>query len=701
MENGQTEEQKSNIIRDEPDVPEERKALVTKWLGRIQKAEAHFDKDFERMRRDMALATNGAKKEWIDEEYYVANILNRYTNMKVATLYAKNPKVRAKNKPKLYYTIWDGEPESYMRAVESLMVAQQTMMPPDPMAQELVQEVESVQVQMEQLKRTGKTLEYLFNYFLKEQKPNFKKQLKQMVRRASNTGIGYLQIGFQRSTGTRTEIKTKLDDIRDRLAKIERLSADIQDEMVMEGEAEIEELRLLMQQLEQDAQYVIREGLVFDFPRSTEIVVCDECTNLDGFVNAGFVARIEHCHPDKVKERYKVDVNQNYRRYDEATHRPIGGDNSYNARPGTFEGTDMGLCKLYHVQDKENEQTFTICDGYSDFLREPQSPDVIVEGFWTLFAFILNPIEDETRLYPLSDVELLFPMQEEYNRSRQAVREHRRRNRPGWIVAANVEDKDLDELQADEINVIIRMATLNPGQKVTDLIQPKPVAPIDPNLYEVNGVYQDILRVGGAQEAQFGGATGATATESSIGEQSRVNTTQSNVDDLDEFLSDIAAAGGQILLDMMSVEHVKRIVGPGAVWPELSRKEIQEELFLTIEAGSSGRPNKAQELANIERGMPFILQIPGLKPKFWGQRYVEVLFEDADIDEAMADDLPSMQAMNAMAARQGAANGGGAVGTTGVDPGMQGAAGGQNAPATAVTSGGAQPGYPAEGGMIQ
>src|SRR3546814_13935428 len=53
------------------------------------------------------------------------------------------------------------------------------------------------------------------------------------------------------------------------------------------------------------------------------------------------------------------------------------------------------------------------------------------------------------------------------------------------------------------------------------------------------------------------------------------------------------------------------MAGEGAVWPALSREDVISEIFLTVKAGSSGRPNKAAEIANRERAFPFIVQLPG------------------------------------------------------------------------------------------
>src|SRR3546814_6027780 len=94
--------------------------------------------------------------------------------------------------------------------------------------------------------------------------------------------------------------------------------------------------------------------------------------------------------------------------------------------------------------------------------------------------------------------------------------------------------------------------------------------------------------------ANLGGAAGATATESSIAEGSRISSLESNTDDLDELLTTLARATGQLMLMELSVEKVIEIVGPGAAWPNLDREAIVSEIFLEIGAGSSGRPNAAR-----------------------------------------------------------------------------------------------------------
>jgi hypothetical protein len=148
----------------------------------------------------------------------------------------------------------------------------------------------------------------------------------------------------------------------------------------------------------------------------------------------------------------------------------------------------------------------------------------------------------------------------------------------------------------------------------------------------------------------------------------------SSIDDLNDILTQLARAAGQVLLLNTSKETVLQIAGPGAVWPEMTAQEVAQEVFLEIEADSMGRPNQAQEVANMERLMPLMLQIPGMNPQWALEQLIQAMGSRIDITEAFVSDLPSIVAMNAM--KQVSNPGGGMM------PGaaMQGPEGAGNAP---------------------
>jgi hypothetical protein len=92
---------------------------------------------------------------------------------------------------------------------------------------------------------------------------------------------------------------------------------------------------------------------------------------------------------------------------------------------------------------------------------------------------------------------------------------------------------------------------------------------------------------------------------------------------------------------------------------------------LEVAAGSSGRPNKAAELANFERAMPYLSMLPGVNPEPLAKKGLDLL--DIDLEDAFVQGLPSIVAMNQMAGRNMAAGAGPN------DPNQQGSEGANNA----------------------
>jgi hypothetical protein len=159
---------------------------------------------------------------------------------------------------------------------------------------------------------------------------------------------------------------------------------------------------------------------------------------------------------------------------------------------------------------------------------------------------------------------------------------------------------------------------------------------------------QDILTVVGTQEANLGPTSNATATEVSVAESARLTSTGMAVDAIDGLLSELARAGGEILLMEMSPDTVSKIVGPGASWPTLDRETIKEQIVLEVQAASSGRPNRNLEMANFTQIAPILMQIPGVSAKFMAKEAVKRLDDRLDLEEAFAEGLPPVQQQGPM-----------------------------------------------------
>lgn len=687
--------------------PKERErdcALVTKILSAIKVDKSHHKDAFTRMRRDMFVANHGRREEW-HEDNYTANIAGRHVKQKTAALYAKNPKAVARRRETLDFAIWDESPDSLMMAFQTVQQAEMAMqqmqpqMAADPMtgepiqippelppgfeeAQAMIADFQQGLQRREMVKKFGKTLEVLFAHSVREQKPlDFKTAMKQVVRRACATGVGYIELNFQREYGPRSTVAEQLADARGRLEHLRRLTDEAAEGEIEDTEAEAAELMMSIEALQAEEEIVLREGLVFDYPLATKVIPDLMTRSLVGFVGARHLTLEYLFTKDQVEEMFpESDLDENYTGYhpngtplsDEASENRVApDDNEYDEN--AQKAKDGGLVCVYKHYDKGTGLCYYVAEGHKYFLRKPAAPDVFVEDFWPVYALTFNEVESEKELFPLSDVALLMPMQEEYNRSRQGMREHREAARPRWAYAkGRLSEEDARKLaNAKPFDVLA--LEIDGQTKLADILEPIPVPGVDPNLYGTDQYFTDIQFTVGSSEAQFGGISRATATESAIAANASTASDGASIDDLDTFLTVVARASGQILMKEMSAEKVMEIAGPGAVWPEMTLAEIANEIYLEVEAGSSGKPNSAVEIDNWQKMAPFIMQTPGINPAWIAKETIRRLDDKADMVEAIAANMPSVVMQNQMQQP--------GTGDPATSPEAQGAEGAQNTPA--------------------
>lgn len=752
----------SSVSREPPEPDEKRKALVTDWGSKVKSAKRKWEKVFKKMVRDQKFC---AGSQWPEEtkiaafnddfnDLYVANITLRHVKQRVAAVYAKNPKVVAKLRPRILSTVWDGTIQGLQEAQQTLQAQQMAMearqklgmglglglaaaqaglggmggaspsmdgapppeggpagpggppapgvpgglmsmlapqpgqppifplppeVPPDELsqAQAVIADAKNVKTQFDMLKRIGRTLEILFGFEMSQAQTSFKTRMKMTCRRAATSGVGWIKVGFQRIMAPQPDQDSVLGDSQAQLAFVQRVAADLADGKLTLDSPQAEQMRLVIASLGQTQEIVMREGLTFSWPKSTAIIPDESCVALRDFLGCEWVAE-EYClTPAEIQTTYKIDVGKQFTSYD----RNDSGKDFESTRPavrntdlpGSGATQDKGYALVWEIFNKTDGLVYVVCDGYKDFLREPAEPEFYTDRFWPWFLIAYNETDGE--VWPQSDVSLVRPMQLEINRSRQGLREHRFANRPKLAYADGVlSTEDIDALKNPPVNAMIAITGLQPGQNIDQVLMAIKGVPVDPNLYQTNETFQDMLRVAGDQQADLGPTSGATATESNIAAQARATSTGSEVDDIDDTLSALAQSAGQILLLNMSEEQVKKIVGPGAIWPQLTKGDVAQQMFLDIEAGSSGKPDQARELQNFERLAPILMQIPGIAPNFLAKEAISRMDDNIDLEDAIADGQPSVMAQNAV-------NPGASAGPPGSQPpGAQGPQGGANAP---------------------
>lgn len=683
-----------SIERDgEPSAPDA--ALVKEILAKIEVWKKHHEKAFERMRRDVRFATDKHGAQWDgtnaspDTNSYVANITHRHIQMRTGVLYAKNPRVKAGRRKRLDAVLWDGTPEMLNQAMQVMQQAGANAAAGqvDPSldvegAKQVIAEVLSIKQHRAMIDKIGLTAELVYHYYMNEGEPRFKARAKAWVRRAVTTGVSWLKLDFQREREYTPPTVAKIADFTTELNHLESELEKVADGETFEGSARIAEIKAQLDKLQAEPTVIKREGLVFDFPKSWRVILDDQCSQLTGLVDCMGLAQEMPLTQDEVREAFKVDLKGKF-----TVHKGIDKN-----------GKQRDEALLYEHYDRKTGLMCVVCTGYPDFIVRPGAPRVKIERFFPFYPLCFNESEcEEGEIYPPSDVELMAPMQREYNRSREALRQHRIASTPGYVANAGAfsNEEDVKKMGSRVAHEVLMLKGFPTDKPISNVIQAIPVEKIDQNVYMVDHVFQDLQRTTGDQEANLGGTAGGTATESSIAENSRMSTVASNIDDLDGVLTEVARDGSQVLLMELDQETAKRIAGKGAVWPQLDRETIAAELFLEIVAGSSGRPNRDRDAANFERIMPLLSQVPGINPMWLAKHGVQLMDETVDLEDALLEGIPSLTAMNAAIknVQSGAAPGGEATGDPRTDPTLQGGEGGDNAPGPAQADGGSAPGY--------
>lgn len=598
------------------------KNAVRLWVKRIRDAKVVFKKDFERMRENMEFAAGVQYKGQSDIESnkYISNLVLRAVNFKVAALYSRDPKAVARRRKRLDYQLYDGNPMTLMQAQMASMQGQQMGMPNMGADAILVDFMQGHQYE-QMIEKVCKTLEIVYGYECDSQTPEFKYQMKQLVRRTITTGVGYVRLNFSRQfdhalTSTATD-----DSLSMRAKRLEKLTQQHEDGDFDKDDQRMEQIRMLaaslVQSVQDGDQTNVDERLEFDFPPSTSIIIDPRCRALKGFVGAHWIAQQYIMPLTDINVFFETDIKAGgelIRYNQDGQERVASGEEQVDkdVKP---------LACLWEVFNLDTKSKFYVVDGHNEYVSAPEPLTPSINRFWPVFALTFNDIEVEqgmkASIYPPSDVQLMKAAQKEWNRTREALREHRIENTPFYCVRKGVlSDNDKEKLTNHKSGEVIELEGLQGDMDINKVIMAFKPAPIDQALYQTAPLEQDIQLAVGSQQANLGPSdTKGTATGQTISEQSRISVTSSNVDDLDDLLSDLAKASGEMMLREFSEQTVKRIAGQGAIWPSQNREDFLNEILLDVVASSSGRPNKAIEIANFERIAPFLLNA-GANP--WG-----------------------------------------------------------------------------------
>ena len=429
------------------------------------------------------------------------------------------------------------------------------------------------------LKLFARTLTVVLNRQLSE--AGLKKRAKSSVRSTMTTGLAWVKVTYQRDFGKDPIIQQRIADIQDNIAKIDALLEELKEsDSVDEHELTRQQLAEMVAALEEKAEVVVAEGLVIERMQAEDIVILDDLRDTDDYVNARAIAQRIWYTPEKYEETFGEEPPPKASSYSKSRTKDAGSTD------------EDKLIPVYEVWDREMTRVFTVSEDADRFSRDPFTPRVIGERFYPFFMLVFNQVDGS--FYPLSDVELLEELADEYNANRTQLAEHRGLLKPHWIAASDTDDKSIKRFTHADLGEVVLIDTN--GRPLRDVFDVPKMPEINPALYDTSPIRADIEMVSGAGDAARANlVTAKTATEAEILEAGLASRTDERKDTIEDWIQSIAQYSAEILLQELTGAQVQRIAGPEAVWPELTKDEIFDLVEIEIRAGTSGKPNKVRE----------------------------------------------------------------------------------------------------------
>lgn len=530
-------------------IPQEEKALVEKWQKLI-KARLKC-KDFEQFHkaipewRTYARGRQYSEEMDKDEQKHLVRANLIYSTMvnAVPQIYARNPQI-------------DVDP------TESVLP-----------------------IRYEAIKKFCSTLSIILNNQFSPAQANLKARAKANIMSTQTTAWGILKVLYQRDIVQDPIIKARMEDIQDNIKHVERLIKDIEDETQRAShEAMKEELKHQLMALEQKVEVVRQEGLVIDRVLSENLIISSNVRELGSYLQAEWMAESIYGSRDWAKDMFGFAPEK-------ATTYVRKGEGYQAEKPKEEEQEELCIWEIWH---RKTNTIYTICEGYSGYMREPYHPTRLGERWYPYFILAFNPVDGT--LIPLSDVEMLRELQDEYNETRTNLREHRRWSIPHWVgLKGSISKADAKALRDAEPFELVLIEG-DEGKPLRQYLEVFQNPPLDVKLYDTSAIRVDWELISGQPDA----ARGVVAKAKTLGEaeylqQGMATRMNDRVDINEDMMRDMAQYAAEILLQELTPEQVQRIAGPGAIWPRLTKDEVFDMVSIRIRAGSSGKPDKRLE----------------------------------------------------------------------------------------------------------
>jgi hypothetical protein len=275
--------------------------------------------------------------------------------------------------------------------------------------------------------------------------------------------------------------------------------------------------------------------------------------------------------------------------------------------------SDIDRITVWEFYDNKAGIVAVFADGGDDFLIDPRP---MPYGFGQPFEFIAN-YEVPDDFYPLGDLEMIEDAQQELNKTRSQMMNHRKKYARKYLFRASALSPDgRAGLESNEDNVMVEVVDDN--LPLSDVVIPFPIVPMSGDLYQYSDITEgDMDKISGVNEYARGAApeTRRTATEASIIQDAANARAADKLAVIEVAIGRIARKVLQLAQQFMTKEQVARVVGAEGqqFWVPFSFKDIRGEFDFSVEGGSTQPQNdtfrRQQAVAMMNALGPMIGQV--------------------------------------------------------------------------------------------
>ena len=255
---------------------------------------------------------------------------------------------------------------------------------------------------------------------------------------------------------------------------------------------------------------------------------------------------------------------------------------------------DIDRVTVWEYYDLVHDCMCVFAEGSDDYLIDPRS---MPYAFGHPYEFIANyEVPDE--FYPIGDLEMVEAPQQELNKTRSQMMNHRKKYGRKYLYRASaLGPEGRQGLESNEDNIAIEV--IDDNQPLQDVILPVPITPMAGDLYQYSQIIEaDMDKVSGVNEYARGSSPEVrrTATEAAMIQDASNARSADKLALIEIAIGSIARKVLQLAQQYMTGQQAARIVGAEGqqFWFEYSHEDIEGEFDFIVEGGSTQPSNETQ-----------------------------------------------------------------------------------------------------------